>query len=314
MTAKQEYINFVKSYEGYIPLFLLPKWLDIVSEGRNWDVALVKNKEIVGIWPYIVYKKYHLKFMLQPILSPFLGPHLFYPINQTKTESKLAFEKKVISKLIDQIPKNLRILKVKTNPSLTNWLPFYWRGFKQSTHYTYQLDIANISDLKSGYTSSLRSELKNLPQNVSILESEDAEQVYQLAVSSYNKQDSEIYFSKEVFLNVDQLLKSEGNRSIYVAKRDSGEVIACVYVLYDNSTAFLPIIGRGNISSEESAITKALIHYSIINSHKKGYTVYDFEGSMFPQFEKVFRSFGSHQVPYHVLSRLNSKLLDLVLS
>lgn len=314
MTGKEEYIEFVNKNQQKVPIFLQPSWLDIVAEGRQWGVAVVKSKSsITGVWPYIIYPKYTMQFAMQPVLTPYLGPYLFYPPNQTKTESRLAFEKKTISKLIDQLPQKLKILKTKINPALTNWLPLYWRGYKQTTNYTYQINNTSEAQLKEGYTSSLRSELKNIPTSIIIEESDDAALVYQLSKESYKKQKSEIYYSEDTFTKIDDLLRSSNSRTIYTAKRANGDIIACVYIIYDREIAYLPIIGRGEIQSEESAITKSLIHHSILKSFEKGIQVYDFEGSMFSQFEKVFRSYGSHQVPYHVITRLNSKILEMLL-
>lgn len=37
---------------------------------------------------------------------------------------------------IDNLPK-FDYFNMNFHYSITNWLPFYWRGFKQTTRYTY---------------------------------------------------------------------------------------------------------------------------------------------------------------------------------
>lgn len=308
--SKEAYIDFVKNDLDHIPIFYQPWWIELVSEGRDWDVAMVrgKNDDVLGIWPYVVHKKYGFRLLILPILTPHLGPYLFYPKGQNKEEKQRSFEKKVISQLIDQLPAKTHVVKIKSDPKLTNWQPLYWRGFRQTTHYTYQLDLSKFDE--SGYTSSLRADIKKVPDNIEIEKSDDIELLYKLAQSSFTLQKSVMPYSLNYLQQIDNRLQKLNAREILIARRrDDNAVVGGVYIIYSNQTAYLPIIGRGDTSKTEGGVTKKLINQSILTAKSKGLDIYDFEGSMFPQFEKVFRSFGSKQTPYHVLSRINNPFL-----
>ena len=85
--------------------------------------------------PYFIEKKSMFTFIGSSKLTPYLGPWIIYPSDQ-KYSTKLGFEKEVCAKIIESLPSFDKFLMAFT-PNFTNWLPFFWQGFKQTTHYTY---------------------------------------------------------------------------------------------------------------------------------------------------------------------------------
>ncbi len=77
MSNRELYIGLCKEKQG-IPLFLQPWWLDAVC--RKWDAAIArKGEHITGIWAYPVEKKAGVSLLRNPLLTPYLGPHVFFP-------------------------------------------------------------------------------------------------------------------------------------------------------------------------------------------------------------------------------------------
>ena len=61
MSNKDKYIQYCL-IEKKVPIFSQPWWLDIVTEGGDWNVCLVeKGGEIVASMPYIVTRKFVFK-------------------------------------------------------------------------------------------------------------------------------------------------------------------------------------------------------------------------------------------------------------
>jgi hypothetical protein len=82
-------------------------------------------------------------------LSPASLPHL--PLPEASLESlseaqallqsassRIAQEHRVLGEFIDFLPKCSHC-SLGCSPSITNWLPFCWRGFQQSSYYTYRI-------------------------------------------------------------------------------------------------------------------------------------------------------------------------------
>src|ERR1700730_12917420 len=112
------------------PLFFQPWWLEAVSP-RTWNyVAVYRGEEIAAVLPY-AFKIRLNRFRLieMPLLTPYLGPWL--RSSNAKYANRLGEEKDLMSELIAGLPP-FATFQQDFHPAITNWLPFYWKGFKQT--------------------------------------------------------------------------------------------------------------------------------------------------------------------------------------
>ena len=116
-----------------------------------------------------------------------MGPVL-RPIEQ-KYASRLSREKKLMRALIDGLPPFTRF-RQKFVPTVTNWLPFFWAGFEQSTNYTYRFeDLTNLDEIWKGMTSQLRGHVRASEKaGVRIEERDDIELFITMVGKSYGRQ------------------------------------------------------------------------------------------------------------------------------
>jgi hypothetical protein len=176
MTNKQKYREFCKK-EKNIPIFSKDWWFDAVCGEDNWDVIIVeKGGEIWATMPYCIKKKFGFTLITMPLLTQTLGPYIKYTKNQ-KYYKKLSWEKEIMNALIEQLPKFDYFLQ-NWHYSVTNWLPFYWRGFKQNTRYTYIVENLNIEELEKNFETDVRR--KAIKAGVEVLESNDIKKFYVL--------------------------------------------------------------------------------------------------------------------------------------
>lgn len=312
MIVKPEaYLSLSRDIEK-LPVFYEPWYLDIISQGNDWFVIVVlgKDNSVNGLWPIIKYKKWGITFAMNPLLMPYSGPILFPYSNIIKPQKKDSFNKNVISDLIDQLPAGITPLKVKCNPKINSWLPFYWKGFTQTTKYTYQLDVKNKETLEEGYTSKLRNSLKN--PSVKFVESENAEIAFDLIRNILDKKTGKQQINKKLFLSLDAKLDKNKGRKMFFAQRSSGEDIATAYLILSHKTAYLMFVGSKGLTKEEGGVTRQLIHHAILNMPDY-IEIFDFEGSMIEKVEYIFRSFGGNRTAYHEVSRVKGKWLQFLL-
>ena len=92
-----------------------------------------------------------------PPLTQTMGPYIKYPEGQ-KYARKLAYEKEMMTNLIDQLPK-VDYFCQNFHSSITNWLPFYWKGFEQSTRYSYVISEFN-EEIELVFQENIRREIK----------------------------------------------------------------------------------------------------------------------------------------------------------
>ena len=143
--SKETYRRLCETVGSRIPVFQQAWWMDAVCEDKVWDVALATDGDrLLAAMPYLLRCRCGVRYVLQPQLTQFSGPWYCVPPDMSPAR-RVDFEHKAAGLLIDQLD-TLRLgwFCQRFAPSVTDWLPFYWRGYRQTTRYTYRID--DISD------------------------------------------------------------------------------------------------------------------------------------------------------------------------
>ena len=161
--------------EPTIPIFSKDWWLDSICGNFHWDVALVEeNGDVIASLPYYYAYRGCKKEITMPMYTQVMGPWLKYPDSKYNYK-KLSFEKKMMTALIDQLPE-FSVFVQNFHYNITNWLPFCWKGFMQSTRYTYIIeDISDHERVFKNFTSKAREKIRKAQKIVSVHTSEDIE-------------------------------------------------------------------------------------------------------------------------------------------
>lgn len=310
MTIKEQYLKFCE-VEKDIPIFFQPWWLDIVCERNGWNVLLYKeNKEILAVLPYKIEKKIGFSIIKMPILTPRLGIYM-KNILEKNIYKKISFEKKVYTNLINQL-ENFSYFNQNFIPSFNNWLPFYWKGFNQTTKYTYVLSNNNIENIFMEIQGNITRRIKKLIKNeVSIIESDDIETFYKLNQLTFKNKGKKVPYSLDFIKKLyNECIKREQIKLIFV-KNNSNDIMAGGIFISDNKNIYYLMGTTDNKYQNISPMNLVLFEgIKIAISQKKNF---DFEGSMIEGIEKYFRSFGAKQIQYFNISKINSKILGVLL-
>lgn len=294
-----------------VPFFSQPYWLDAVAVG--WGVVLAeRDGQIVAALPYYMRKKWGVSVIAPPPFTQTSGVWLRYPPNQ-KYHSRLAFETEFLTALIKKMPP-FAYFNARFHHTLTNWLPFYWRGFRQTTRYTYRLpdirDLDRISADADGAVRTLLRKTKGLFTIETDIESKDAPEIaYQLFCQTMERQGLPPPCSLAFFLRIDAALQTVNRRRIFLAKDAEGRAFSMVYIGWDAKTAYLLFSGddpaRRALGGHTTLVFEA-IRYA---AQSLGLFSFDFEGSMIKSIENTYRDFGAIQTPYFEISKYNHKIL-----
>ncbi len=308
MTNKEKYREFCKK-EKDIPIFSKDWWLDSVCGENGWDVVLFeKGGEIWASLPYQKTKKAIFEIITMPKLTQTMGVYIKYPPKQ-KYYKKLSWEKEVMEILISNLPK-VDYFSQNFHHFITNWLPFYWAGFEQTTRYTYIIENISIEELEKNFETDIRRRRRRKAYEIGIeiIESEDIETFYRLNTMTFARQNIDISYSFEFVKNLFEKCKENSAVKMYFAKYQD-EVIAVNFLVYDDNTVYY-LMGGIDPSKKDLGAMDAIQFESIKFALESGRR-FDFEGSMIESIEKYFRSFGAIQTPYFSISKTNSKLLKI---
>lgn len=308
MNNKDKYRKLCEK-DKTVPIFSQPWWLDTVCAGTdNWDVVIFeKGGQLLGALPYFVKRKYGFTILTSPKLTQTLG--VWLAPSKTKYANKLKKEKEIMQGLISSLPK-YHIFFQSFHNSITNWLPFYWKGFEQTTKYTYVIeDLTNIDSVWNATNPNIKTDVRKARKILEVVSDISFEEFYRVISLTYKRQNLEITYSFDFLKKVfDETLKHDSGK-IFCAVDAQGNTHAVVFLIWDENTAYY-LIGGADPELRNSGAASLCVWEAIKFSATVSQT-FDFEGSMVEGIERFFRGFGAKQKPYSRIMKFNSIFFGL---
>ncbi|MDR1653748.1 MAG: GNAT family N-acetyltransferase [Prevotellaceae bacterium] len=296
-----------------MPVFLQAWWRDAVS-GKRWEAFLYEeNGKILASFVFETVKKMGVKFIINPQLTQISGLWIDYPKN-IAAQKKLALEKKIMNYFIDKLEQEkFAYFEHNFHCSFTNWLPFYWKKFSQSTRYTYQIeDISKPEICFGNFDRSKQKQIKKAERNGLIVDFQlDAKNFYRLAKNNLQRQGKKISFSENLFLSIFETCK-ERETCCIIAIKDKNEIIhSAAFFVADSESAYYLI---STITPEfRGSGASSLMVWEAVKYFSDKVKTFDFEGSMSENIENSFRNFDARQTPYFNIWKSKSKIISYLL-
>lgn len=310
LDKKQIYRNLCLT-EKSIPIFSRDWWLDAVCGNEHWDVAIVTNGDLViGAMPYYMKIKYGFKILCQPKLTQTLGPWI--RINEAKYTNQLAYQKDIMQNLIVQLP-SYNYFSQNWHYSITNWLPFYWQGFEQTTHYTYIIpELSSLDNVFSELRENIRGDIRKASNRFSlqVRTNLSLDDFFKLNESTFIRQNKKVPYNKELVKKIDNACHQRNCRKIFIAEDEDGRLHAGVYIIWDENSAYY-LMGGGEPDLRNSGAS-SLCLWEAIKYASKVTQKFDFEGSMLEPVERFVRAFGAKQTPYFNVYHTPSFLVRVI--
>jgi hypothetical protein len=284
--------------------------LDTVVGINNWDVIIIeRNNHIVASMPFIISRKNGLILIDQPKVTQFLGPWIKQTVG--KEASRLSQEMELMSEIIENFPK-FDYFHQNWSPKLTNWLPFYWSGFSQTTRYTYRLALTTDHNLIwEELKSNIRGYInKAISKNNLIIRSDlPIEDFIKLQKKTFARQNIPNPIPDALIKTLHYECTQRNSGIAMIAVDEIGRHHAGLYLVWDNNTAYYLMSGVDSDLRSSGAASLLLWEAIKFASNKVQY--FDFEGSMIEPIERFFRGFGAKQTPYFSISKINSRRLKI---
>lgn len=307
-----EWDQFVdRSPQGVI--FCRSWWLKAACQNDFQILVVKRGDEIVGGLPLPYKFIMGRKIIKPPTLSMGIGVLLAPSGNKLKYEKRLSEEMKVLNILAENLP-NFHEFQIVCHPSFTNWMPFYWAGYSQTTMYTYAFEgLTNLDRVFSGFNYSKKKNMKKAEKLVSICEDLPSNEFYANHVTTLKKQGQAISYSYEYFERLYNATYKHNAGKIWYAIDSKQAIHAAIFVVFDKKSAYY-LISTIDPDFRNSGAATLLLREAI--KYTSQYTNrFDFEGSMIKGVENSFRKFGAIQEPYFCISkgkRIASLLQTLV--
>jgi Acetyltransferase (GNAT) domain len=289
---------------GDVPggIFAQPWWLDAVAPGAWGAVTIEQNGALIARFPYVMKRQRGRTYLVMPPLTPRLGPWLRpFP---GKNPSKLAAEKKMMSELIDRLPPFDRFMQ-HFHPSVSNWLPFFWRGFQQTTRYTYVIEpLSDLAAVWEGMSANLRRNVRNARTKLAVRDDLGLDAFLDMNEKTFRRQGLPVPYGRDLVARFDDACSKRRCRRILFAEDPQGRVHAAAYFVWDSQAAYW-LMGGGDPELRSSGATSLLV-WEAIEFAATVSRSFDFVGSMIESVEHFIRTFGATQKPYLRVSKTNS--------
>ncbi len=294
-----------------LPIFLNSWWLDTLVGPEHWDVVTVEeNQQVVAALPYTVQKgkRSRLIYLGQPPLCQYLGPWIKpSAMKQTASGSR---EKKLLTLLESHLPRH-HMYQQNWSPENQNWLPFYWKGYEQSTRYTYRIAYQPTKTVWENLHSKVRGDIRKAENRykLQISSSRPVNELITLVKKTFLRQNTPVPFSEEKLKQLFLTTQSRNCGETFFATDPSGAIHAAIYCVWDSRYTYYLLSGTDPEHRHSGALSLCIWH--AIQKSFERQQGFDFEGSIIENIESFFRSFGAEQTPYFSVRKINHKPLKL---
>jgi lipid II:glycine glycyltransferase (peptidoglycan interpeptide bridge formation enzyme) len=189
--------------------------------------------------------------------------------------------------------------------SITNWASFFWKGFDQTTRYTFVLeDLGDLNTVWQCFRGKIRTHIRKADKQLTIRTDLGIDGFLDLNEMVFERQGLALPYARDLVRRLDRACAERKCRQIFFAQDSTERLHAAVYLVWDDQSAYYLMGGADPELRSSSAMSYLL--WEAIQFASRVTSRFDFEGSMIPSVERFFRAFGAKQVPYFRITKCNS--------
>ena len=301
MKNKSIYKSFCQNCDE-IPIFSQYWWLDSVRGDHEWDVLVYEmNNNIVASMPYYTKKKLGLKLLIQPKFTQKLGPFIM-----SKYQNEYL---KILEYFLDNMP-IFNFYSQNWNSNLINWLPFYWRGYSQTTSYSSVIENLDDHNLIVNNFKQNRKQDFRKAQREKFFTVFDIDPLifYNEHVKNLKINNNKIFYNFDIFKKLHDNCVSRSQGTIAGTKDKYGNFHSLAFIVWDKNYGYLNQLTTNQLkikNGSSSLLIKDILFY--LRGKTKNF---DFEGSMDHGIYNFYRSFGSKSEQLMNIKKSNPSFLN----
>ena len=303
MTNKEQYIK-ICAESRVVPLFEKPWWLDVACV--KWDVAIAtKGDEVTGAWPYPIESKMGVALVRTPMLTPYLGPQVYYP-QGLKESNADSFEHETVAELMNQMPK-AKVWHLALQPGMKQAGLLKKHNLEARVQQTFLLELTESEEtLLKNMKDATRRNIRIAEGEVTVSNSPgNLKDLYDFQKETLGKKGKTIPFTfKHMQRIMDGCLANDA-AALWVAKDKQGTIEAIVWQVWDEQCSYYFMGGQNHAKNSYRAMSLLLWH-TIKEAKARGCATFDLEGSMDEGVERFFRNFGGERALYIIVMKNKS--------
>ncbi len=299
--ALEQYRAFCATAPSDFPVFMQPWYLDAVCHDGTWEAIVYAPKgRVLGVWPLFLKKKWGYRYVAMPLMGKLMGPYIV-----PEAREDLGEQMRTLTAMAELLPGNLAAFEQDCNYTVDNWLPLYWKGFTQTTRYSYQISLAHAEDaLWANVAPNYKRKIKKIHLIATLTTELPVTVLHQLCAMSFKRQNLEFPLGFDYFSGIYEAFCARGQgQAFYAVDRNDGTVHSAIFVVWDQGRAYL--LWSGDNPDYRQSGAGIWLQWEAIRYTKNTLRLpfFDFEGSMLQPIEHSRRYLGGIQQPYFRLRK-----------
>jgi lipid II:glycine glycyltransferase (peptidoglycan interpeptide bridge formation enzyme) len=243
-----------------------------------------------------------------PPFTQTMGPW-FAPVADDMKYTSLLSHRQTLCKLFIEKLKQYPHFFQNFHCEVTDWLPFYWNGYKQTTRYTYLLnDLTEPDKIRENMSLHTRRNITKAKEKHQILVKKGIPTDEFISVRRKTFQRQGLSTRDETILaSVIHKCREREQGDLWGGYDPEGRLHSAIFVAWQESSAYY--LAGGGDPAYRSSGAHSLLMWEAIRFAAGRSEKFDFEGSMLPGVERFFREFGAVQTPYFTITRGNLSLI-----
>ena len=275
-------------------VFCYSWWLEAITKSNFKILVIYDNNEIVAGMPLALDDRGKVNI---PPLTRTLGV-LYKKKDYQSDRRKISAERRWLSELLKYIHLN-DFIQMCMHHNFTDWLPFRWNGFSQTTRYTYILNYKKKTSNELWLNLDLRNREiinKTTKNGIKIEITDDFDLIYHYESLSYERQGLKFRIPYNDLKFLDDAIKKRGNRIIFKATDNFHQVHAVLYIAFNQKSAYALLSGSDPKLRKLGGHT--LILWEAVRYFSERVEYFNFGGSDIEKIEAHLKGFGGTLTPY----------------
>ena len=307
MTDKEKYRNLCREEES-IPIYSLDWWLDTVCGEDNWEVLLYENGGVIeASMPIYIPTK---GVITMPSHTQTMGIW-FNPVRESsKYNKELSRKQQICTYFLEEKLSEYRCFLQNFSHTFTDWLPFYWKGYKQTTRYTYILpQIADRELLWADFRKDLKKNITRAKEkcHLTVRRGVPVADLLDIRNKTYQRQGKRPN-DQAILDRVIVECCRRGQGDIWGAYDEQGRLHVAIFFAWQGKYAYC--LASGGEPALRGSGAQSLVMWEAMADLASIVESLDFEGSMVEAIGLFNRSFCSIQVPFFCITKGHLTLID----
>ena len=225
----------------------------------------------------------------------------FFRQDASQNAQRIASLKAALQSLVECIDEmKYPLVDISFPPEIQDVQVFQWKGFRSIPSYTYRLDLKRSEEeIWGSVHSSRKNRIRKLESEGLVLNT--SPEGSELAKTICDKLDSKTFHFDRKLLSSIVASSLNERKGIGVLALKNNEPVSASFAYLDKSFSYYLFGGTSTGNSDQGS--SLALYRLILESKKRGSEVFDFEGSMIPEIERFFRSFGGALTPYYKIRK-----------